>query len=736
MNSITAMRTRHRSTASILLAAALAAPATAGDWPHWRGPYRTGVSDEKGLVSRWSAAGENLVWKAGLTARATPVVFDGRVCTTGRGGAGPTRHELVACHDAATGRELWARRFPVYNTTVPFSRVGWAALGADPETGYVFAQHVDGQLTALDRTGRTVWQIRLGEQYGRGSGYGGRTLIPLVDEDRVVVGVVGAGWGDVGPPRQRYMAFDKRTGAMRWVSTPAEGPFDDANNQASPTVAVIDGRRLVIGGGADGWLYAMESRTGAPVWRFQVSVKGLNSPPVVDGHVVYAAHSEENVDTAVMGRVVAIDGRGTGDITKTGELWRADGLPVGFAAPTVAGGRVYVVDNAANLHALDQKTGRVLWTHNLGTIGRAAPVFADGRIYATEQNGTVAIVEPGAGGARTLHAETIRMPEGRPAEIWGSVAVAYGRIYFTAEDGLYCVGDKAAPFKATATAVPPEREPAPAKDAAAARIIVVPAEVVAPTDKPVAFEAWSFDDHGRFLRKEKAAWTVEGLQASIDGQGRLTAAGPATTAGRVKATVGALSATTQVRLFGPLPWTFDFEQGAFPRHWLGAGPRFKVDELAGGKRLHKPPQQSGLQRAAVYLGPTWLKGYTVEADVLFTREGRRAGDLGIINQGYTLDLMGKKQELQLRTWASELEKSVTLPFAAEPGTWYRMKLRVDGRGETGTVRGKVWKKGEAEPAAWTITLDDPLLVPEGAPGLYGDSVTDLYWDDVTVRVSE
>ena len=76
---------------------------------------------------------------------------------------------------------------------------------------------------------------------------------------------------------------------------------------------------------------------------------------------------------------------------------------MGFAAPTVAQGRVYVVDNAANLHALDQKTGRLLWTHNLGTIGRAAPTFADGRLYLTEQNGKVLVVEPGSTGARTLH---------------------------------------------------------------------------------------------------------------------------------------------------------------------------------------------------------------------------------------------------------------------------------------------------------------------------------------------
>ncbi len=727
---------RRAIAARAAFAIALASSAGAADWPSWRGPHGSGVSGEKGLVTRWSRAGENLVWKAGLTARAAPVVFDGRVCVSGRGGTGPTRHELVACFEAGTGKQLWERRFPVYNTMVPFTRVGWAALAADGETGYVFAQNVDGQLVALDRAGRTVWQHRLGEEYGRGSGFGGRTLIPLVDEDRLVVGIVGAGWGDIGPPRQRYMAFDKRTGAVRWISTPAQGPFDDANNQASPTVAVIGGRRLVIGGGADGWLYAVEARTGKPAWRFQASVRGLNSPPAVVGDVVYAAHSEESPDGGPMGRVVAIDGTGKGDITKTGELWRADGIAAGFAAPTVADGRVYVLDNAANLHALDQKTGQVLWKHSLGTIGRAAPVVADGKLFLTEQNGKFLIVEPGATGARTLHEETITMPEGRPAEVWGSVAVAYGRLYFTAEDGLYCLGRKRAPFKTNPTPNVPEPEQAPAANAKAATLLVVPAEVIGTSGQPASFEAWSFDDHGRFLRKEHATWTLDGLEGEISPEGRLTTAAGATTSGKLKAAVGELSATTQVRMFGRLPWSFDFEQGPVPRHWIGAGPRFKGTELEGSKRLHKPPQEAGLQRASVYLGPPTLSGTTVEADVLFSKQGRRAGDIGIINQGYTLDLMGKKQELQLRTWASELDKSASRPFPAEAGVWYRMKLRVDVQGEKGTARGKVWKKADPEPAEWSVTLEDPMPVTAGSPGLYGDSATDLYWDNITVGANQ
>jgi hypothetical protein len=89
----------------------------------------------------------------------------------------------------------------------------------------------------------------------------------------------------------------------------------------------------------------------------------------------------------------------------------------------------------------------------------------------------------------------------------------------------------------------------------------------------------------------------------------------------------------------------------------------------------------GLERATVFIGPSTLSGHTVEADVLATQQGRCVGDVGLINQGYSLDLLGKKEELQLRVWASELEKSTTIPFPAEPSVWYHMNLRVDRVGD-------------------------------------------------------
>jgi outer membrane protein assembly factor BamB len=718
-----------------------AAPARSGEWPQWRGPNGNGISDERGLPSTWSkTTGENLVWRVDWTGRSTPAVFDGRVCASGRA---ELRYEAIACWDAKDGRKLWERRFPVFNTTIPLSRVGWASVTGDPETGYLYAQNGDGHLVCFDKQGNTVWERRLGEEMGRSSGYGGRTHTPLVDEDRLIMSVVGTGWGDQAALRQRYVAFDKRSGKVLWEATPNTIPVEDFNNQSNATIAVIGGQRLVIGGGADGFIYALRARSGELVWKFHFSAKSLNSPPTVVGATVYATQSEEPVEGDFTGQVVAFDGSGTGDITKTARLWHADGIAAGFAAPLHHEGRLYVVTNAGDIHALDAKTGKELASHNLGTIGRGgSPVWADGKIYVTEVNGNVHVLKPLADRFESLSHNHLTMPEGRHVEIWGSFAVAYGRLYFMAEDGLYCLGDKKAPFRGSAAAKPAARshlrEDPPPPGARPAVLQLVPAEVGVGPGEEVAFEVRALDDKGRPVAAPPAqslSWSLEGLAGTLTPDGRFK---PDPTkgnqAGEVKAVSGTLTATARVRAFAPLPWSFDFESGKVPAEWVGAG-RLTIAEGEGGKTLHKAPVQTGLNRATVYLGPASMTGYTVECDLKATRRGRRMPDLGLINGGYTLDLQGNHQRLQVRSWASELAFSKQVEFPWEADTWYRMKFRVDVERDRSVARGKVWKKAEPEPADWAIVYEDPGRIPSGSPGVYGDSSVDIDWDDLRVVVN-
>ncbi|HEY3174264.1 MAG TPA: PQQ-binding-like beta-propeller repeat protein [Candidatus Polarisedimenticolia bacterium] len=716
-----------------------AAQATrASEWARWRGPDQNGSSGEKGLVSSWSPGGENLLWRADFTGRSTPVVFDGRACAAGRTGGDAAKQEVVACWDAATGAKLWEHRFNVYLTSVPFTRVGWANIEGDPETSNLYVHGVQGLLQCFDRKGKLLWSRSLTEQFGRVSGYGGRTHSPIVDEDRVILGFSNFGWGDQAQPRHRYFAFDKRTGDLLWVSTPGGRP-DPITTQATPVVAEIEGQRLLIGGNGDGWIYAMKARTGEKVWSFQLSKLGMNTSVVVDGWKVYATSGDENIDEGTKGRVVCIDGRGKGDITKTGEIWRADELEAGFASPLLHGGALYVVDDSANMFALDAATGKQRWSFNIGTVGKASPVWADGKIYAAEVNGRFHIIAPEETRAVALDMDQITMPDGRRAEIYGSPAVAYGRIYLATEAGLFCIGGKGTPpvpSRSSAPPVAPEAAPAGAKSA---WLQITPYETVGQPAESIAFHARTYDSAGRLIGDlAEGAWSLDGLGGTIDAKGRFTPdSRKGAQSGSIIVQSGELKATARVRIFPELPWEEGFEAletGKNPTMWVGGAGRFVAGEREGRKVLTKPFLDQGIERSSLFIGTPAMSGYTIQADLLGSTKGHKRPDMGLINSGYTLDMMGVHQRLEVRDW-EERRFHKTIDFSWEPDLWYRMKLIVKIEGDKAVIRAKVWKAGDQEPASWTMEAEDPLPIRQGSPGLYGYSAADIFYDNVKVAVN-
>jgi len=499
---------------------------------------------------------------------------------------------------------------------------------------------------------------------------------------------------------------------------------------------------LTTGGGIIGKSHAPAGffNTGEKIWEFQLSKRGVNVTPVVVGTTVYIAHSEENVDTPTMGRVVAIDATGSGDITSSGEIWRADAVGIGFSSPLHHDGVLYVVDNSSNLLALDAATGAELWQTNVGTVGKSSPVFADGKIYYTEVNGRVYIVLLGPDGAEIVDTTEILMPDGeRHAEIYGSPAIAYGRIYVSTEAGVFGIGDPSASYSGeglplASTAADGSGEPA--------WLQVVPTEVIAVAGENVQFEVRAFDANGNPLgAQEGASWMLEGVSGTIDGDGAFRAAEDVNQAGKVIAELGGLSATARVRSFGSLPWSTNFESGAKPAEWMGGG-RYQPAEMDGGFVLRKQPSPSGLHRHVIFMGPDSMTGYTVQADLMGTRERRRRPDLGLINGSYTLDLQGNYQRLEVRAWASELRltkqfpEAARVPFEWNEDTWYTMKLRVDVETDGTLVRGKVWERGTAEPDEWTISVKDPLRNSNGAPGIYGYAPVDIFYDNVSVTENQ
>jgi len=686
------------------------------------------------MPGSWSPDGENLLWKAAFGGRATPVVIKGMVCTIRL--AEPETpakwQEQVVCLDETTGQVRWERRGNVFQTDIPHHRVGWASLAADPESGVLYAQSISGIVTAYRPDGTVLWARSLDEEIGRFSGFGGRTTTPVVDGDLVVVTFLTAGFGPNAIPRHRFYALDRASGETVWISTPGEAPQD--TTYSTPIVRVIGGQRLLIAGNGDGGVYAIKMGTGEKVWGFPLSKRGLNTSVVESGGIVYASHSEENVDESTnMGRLIALDANTVAD-GKPKLLWMVDGFGGGYSSPIIDGGILYQVDNSANLVAFDALNGERLWLENLGIAQKASPVIADGKLYASDVDGQFHIFKlNGRTAPERLDLDIFKNADGSATQINGSPAVANGRIFFPTDNMLYCIATGNGTSMSAVT-IPGPVENAPA-GAAPTYLQVAPVEAALRPGAQQHFAARLFDAQGRFIREADADWTLAGIKGQLNAGDLALTNENSPQGGTVTAKVAGLTAVSQVRVMPTVGYTETFN--SYPVQGIVAGApsmrgRYAVVEKDGEKVLFKDATNLRSQKTTVYLSPPTDSGYEVQVDVLPTEKGRRMPDVGLISHRYTLDLLGNKQRMMVRTWTSELDRfSEQVPFRIDPNVWYRLRFRVEPSEENGPthIMAKAWKRDEPEPDAWTIDVVDPIGNAHGSAGIYGYALADIYYDD-------
>ena len=710
------------------------------DWPNWRGPGFDGVSYETGLVDDWDPKGgdgSNVLWvRDDLGSRSTPIAMNGKLYILCRANQDTPaiEGERVVCVDAKTGKDVWQKKFNVYLSDVPDTRVGWSSCVGDPTTGRVYALGVCGTFHCLDgATGKTIWEIPLHEKFGLLSTYGGRTNIPVICDDLVIISAVIIGWGDMAKPAHRFIAFDKNSGDVVWFNGTAIGPYD--TTYSSPTVTVLDGKKALVFGSGDGAVWAFQPRTGVPLWQYKLSRRGLNVSPLVVGNRVITGHSEENTEGTLMGAVVAIDGTDSGDVSDSAELWRHPEIMAGKSSPIAIGNKVYVIDDRAKMYVFDIESGEPVGRKTaLGTVMRSSPLYADGKIYTVTANGRWYILRPDENrGVRTI--KKGRLLQGD--ESHGSPICSHGRIYVPTTGRLYCLEDTTQQHAASerpASAVESKGDTKPA------HLQIVPAELLVRPGQRQQLTARLFNANGHLLREVKAKFKVDGA-GTINSSGVFEASsngshGPAI----ISAEYDGVAGTARARVVPDLPWEFDFEDtpmagpmGQPPITWVGARYRHVVREVDGSKAMVKITTIPKGTRSRCWFGHSNLTDYTIQADVKGAITNGKMPDIGLIAQGYALDLKGADQQLQARSWVTQLRMAQSIEYSWKPNTWYRLKLQVETKDGKAYVKGKAWPRGSSEPSAWTVQAIDRSPCLSGSPGLFGNAKdAEIYLDNITV----
>lgn len=388
-----------------------AAPApSALDWPQWRGPHRDAVSRETGLVDGWGPEGPPVLWRIGGGAGFSGVsVWRDRLYTLwDEGGA-----QILVCLDAASGREVWRRELGK-----PFEHPYGNGPRSTPvvDDGIVYAIGTGGRLLAADqRTGETVWQVDLVEDFAAALPPYGYASSPLVVGDTLVV--------EAGGTKAAFVALDRKTGRPVWTTG------DDRSAYSSPIEIEVGGVRQIVFWSAHG-LHSVSADTGRALWQHSwETLCPVTGDPLNTGTPIFVAPDRIFISSGSGAAMIRL--ARTGDTFVAEKVWESSLLRADVNTGLLADGQLYTFDHGT-LKSVDADTGRIRWKAR--GFRRGSLIAADGRLIVLGEGGNLALVAATPEGY--VEQASARLLEGRS---WTTPTLAGGRLYLRNQEEIVCV---------------------------------------------------------------------------------------------------------------------------------------------------------------------------------------------------------------------------------------------------------------------------------------------------------
>ncbi len=397
----------------VLLFLSSATEGVAEDWPQWRGPNRTDVSAEQGLLKSWPSQGPPLSWKfenAGIGYSGPSVVGDRLFMMGARQGV-----EQLLAVDVETGQELWS---------LDVGEMFENARGNGPRStptvsgNRVYALGAGGHLVCAQiHTGELLWRVTMAELGGSPPKWGYCESV-LVDQGKVIC--------TPGGSKGAIAALDAATGKTIWQSL----EFTDPAAYSSPIVFEWNDTRQYAQLTREA-LVGVDSANGRVLWKSEWPGRTavVTTPVYQNGHILVSS------------------GYGVGcKLVHLGPNHSAEDVYFNQLMKNHHGGVIllddYVFGYSDNRGwtALDFLTGEVLWSEE-ERLGKGSLTYADGRFYLlSEQEGTVVLIEAATeawkerGRFQLSPDSQLRQPRWL---IWTHPVVANGRLYLRNQELLF-----------------------------------------------------------------------------------------------------------------------------------------------------------------------------------------------------------------------------------------------------------------------------------------------------------
>ena len=429
----------------------------ADDWPQFRGPNCSGLSESnEPLPVKFSA--ETARWEVELgDGIGCPIVVAGRVFVSAM--VDDKTIGLFA-YDAKDGYPLWKRTWPtgdlaeVHKTNSHCS----TTPAADSRRVYFYSSTL-GLRTVDAETGLDVWQYKLPTpffvfKWGPG-------MSPVLYEDKVIF----CQDDDLHPA---IYAFEKTTGNLLWKDERSAM----AVNYSHPVICQTErGAEVVVAGTRQ--LIGYDPSTGERLWHANTLLRNIKTTPVsLDGLIYISLQSSgianQWLATADRSETGNSDGKlskqemqafvgeqkipesffrktfDRGDVNRDGFL-EGEELDKAFLDPSNFGGARFDAESPADEFIMALRGGgrgdvtrsHLLWKHaTKHTDHIVSPLISDDRMLLIKAGGIASMFET-AGGTAIRTTSRIR----NPGDYFASPIRGDGKIYVAGENGIVVLQD-------------------------------------------------------------------------------------------------------------------------------------------------------------------------------------------------------------------------------------------------------------------------------------------------------
>lgn len=334
----------------------------------WRGPARSGVYNETGLLKQWPAGGPQLLWAADSIGRGygSPVVAGDQLFINGEKDSitylmsydlnGKLRWKV------AYGQE-WVKNYPGARSTPTVV------------DDLVYVSSGRGDIACINKAdGTKVWSLNMISDLGGTINMFGYSQSLLVNGDLV--------YCQPGGKENNVVALNRFTGKLVW----SQKGNSEVEAYGSPIIYKRGNRDLLLTFSELAFL-GMDGKSGELMFISKMDTAGNlhGNIPILDGDDLYYTEGDGNRTVKYK---LAADG------SSVTEVWRNRDFDNIMGGVVRLGDKIYgTAHRQMYLKCLDMKTGQV--TDSLRMF-RGSTISADGLLYVYTEKGDVNLVNPNA----------------------------------------------------------------------------------------------------------------------------------------------------------------------------------------------------------------------------------------------------------------------------------------------------------------------------------------------------